>query len=503
MKNITKKFPGVTALNDVSIQLHRGEILAIVGENGAGKSTLMKILSGSYPADSYDGEILIDGSLKRFNNPQESETEGIAMIYQEISTHLDLSVAENIFLGRWPRKYGRILWDEMYRNSEKLLEVAGLDVDPKQTVRELNTSRQQLLCIAAALSRNPRILVLDEPTSALTEKESLRLFEILHRLKDDGIASLLISHKLDEVFTNSDRISVLRDGCNVSTSLIADARMETVVSDMVGREISEMYPKEEVSIGDPILEIQNITVPHPYNPGKNIINSVSFSLRKGEILGLAGLVGAGRSELVNAVFGSGPKKSGTVTLNGKLLDISSPRDAIRYGLALVTEDRKVDGFVGVLNIRENITLASLGKISKNGLLLKGKEKKEADGWFKKLQIKAPGMETILSTLSGGNQQKIVLSKWLMSEPEILILDEPTRGIDVGAKYEIYRIMTDLVKKGISIIMISSELPELISMSDRILVLSEGRITGELTGREMTPENIMHHATSVQPEKLGV
>lgn len=500
MKNITKKFPGVTALKEVGIQLQRGEILAVVGENGAGKSTLMKILSGLYPAESYNGDILIDGEIKQFNNPHDSETEGIAMIYQEISTHLDLSVAENIFLGCWPRKNGRILWEKMYEDSVKLLNVAGLDVNPRQTVRELSTSQQQLLCIAAALSRNPRILVLDEPTSALTERESARLFEILNRLKNDGIASLLISHKLNEVFAISDRITVLRDGCKISTCMTSDAKMETIVSDMVGREISEMYPKEEIPIGDYFFNIQNVTVPHPYNPGKNILRSVSFSLRKGEILGLAGLVGSGRSELVNAIFGNGPKSSGKIYLNSKSLDISTPRDAIRYGLALVTEDRKVDGFVGVLNVRENTTLASLGRISRRGRLLKNREKKEAEKWFEKLKVKAPDIETILDTLSGGNQQKVVLSKWLMSEPQILILDEPTRGIDVGAKYEIYRIMTDLVKKGISIIMISSELPELISMSDRILVLSNGVITRELSREETTPELIMHYATAGEIEE---
>ena len=501
MRNITKKFPGVTALRDVSIHANAGEILAIVGENGAGKSTLMKILSGAYPADTYEGIILVDGRDVSFRSPQDSENIGIAMIYQEIHTHLDLSVAENVFLGNWPKKAGRVQWDLMNSEASKYLSMAGLEVNPRQTVRELNTSQQQLLSIAAALARQPRILVLDEPTSALTEKESVRLFEILHRLKSEGIASLLISHKLDEVFANADRITVLRDGQMISDTGIGKADRDRIIADMVGREITDLFPKEEVPIGDIFLEVKGFTVPHPFNPHKDIIQDAAFSVRKGEILGIAGLVGAGRSELVNAIFGKDSHKAGEVYLDGEKLSIRNPGDAIRNGLALVTEDRKVDGFVSVLDVKSNTTLASLKAVSRRGRLLRKRERTEAGRWFDKLKVKANNLETILATLSGGNQQKVVLAKWLMTNPRLLILDEPTRGIDVGAKQEIYRIMTDLVKQGISIIMISSELPELISMSDRVVILSGGRITGELDRHDLSPEQIMHYATIGNFEEL--
>lgn len=501
MRRITKQFPGVTALEDVSIEARSGELLSIVGENGAGKSTLMKILSGAYPANSFDGQILIDGTPVTFRSPQDSEAHGIAMIYQEIQTHLDLSVAENIFLGTWPQRYGRIHWNRMNRDAARLLETAGLDVAPEQLVRELNTSQQQLMCIAAALARNPRILVLDEPTSALTEDESDRLFDILHRLRSDGIAAILISHKLDEVFANSDRITVLRDGQVISNRDIDEATHAAVVADMVGREMSDFYRKEDVQIGNEFMEFRNFTVPHPFNPKKDIVRNVSFSIRKGEILGIAGLVGSGRSELVNSIFGKGRRRSGDVFVHGDKRGISGPQDAIRNGIALVTEDRKMDGFVDVLNVQENTTLASLSHVSRLGRLIRLKERAAATRWFKQLQIKAPGLGTLLATLSGGNQQKVVLAKWLMTTPKLLILDDPTRGIDVGAKQEIYRIMTGLVRNGMSIILISSELPELVSMSDRVLVLSNGIISAELERDALNPERIMHFATSHQPDEL--
>lgn len=504
MKNITKTFPGVKALKNVSFTAEKGEILALVGENGAGKSTLMKILSGSYPSHTYNGEIIINDKRKEFANPRQSEDAGIAMIYQEISMHLDLSVSENLFMGHWNiSKANVVKWNNMHLKARKYLELVELDVNPRETLRNLSASQQQLISIARALSKEPQILVLDEPTSALTKKESENLFKILHHLKGKGITSILISHKLDEVFLNSDRITVLRDGEVIATHSKEDVNPQVIVAEMVGREITALYPKEKVVIGHSILKVENITVPHPYTNKKNIIENVSFELKKGEILGIAGLVGAGRSELVNAIFGKIKKTAGTIYINGKRVDIHRPKDAIKQGIALVTEDRKVDGFIGVLSIKQNATLASLRKVSAGGVLKRGIEKEHSENYFQKLNIKAPGIDTVLHTLSGGNQQKVVLSKWLMRNPQILILDEPTRGIDVGAKYEIYKIMVDLVKKGISIIMISSELPELISMSDRVIVLSNGKIKGEFDETQCTQEQIMHLATSADDiEELG-
>jgi len=495
MKNITKKFPGVIALNNVSFDVNKGEILALVGENGAGKSTLMKILSGSYPSHTYEGEIYVNGQKKEFANPRQSEEAGITMIYQEISMHLDFTVAENLFLGRWYKNGLNLIdWKDMYREAEKVLRLVNLDVDPRETLRKLSTSEMQLISIARALAKNPQILVLDEPTSALTKKESENLFNIIHQLKEKGITSILISHKLDEVFQNADRITVLRDGRVISTYLKEEATSEAIVSDMIGRKMTSFYPKEKVETGECIMSVQGFTVPHPYNGRKNIVENVSFDLHRSEILGIGGLVGSGRSELVNAIFGKNKKISGRLFIDGNEVSINNPADAIKHGIALVTEDRKFDGIIGVMSIKQNSTLSSLKALSKLTVVNRNKEVKESKAYFDKLKIKAPGINTAVQALSGGNQQKVVLSKWLMTKPRVLILDEPTRGIDVGAKYEIYKIMTDLVKQGISIIMISSELPELMSMSDRVLVLSDGRIKGEFLAGECTQDQIMRLAT---------
>jgi len=496
MKHITKKFPGVIALNDVSFDVKEGEILALVGENGAGKSTLMKILSGSYPHGSYDGEIFINGEKKIFNTPKQSEDAGIAMIYQEISMHLDLSVAENLFLGRWTTKnFGVVNWRAINTEAKKYLDLVKLDVQPEETLRSLSTSQMQMVSIARALAKNPKILVLDEPTSALTEAEAKNLFRIIHSLKENGITSILISHKLDEVFENADRITVLRDGKVVSTYLKDEVSRDTVVADMVGRKLESFYPKEAVEIGDVILKVENFTVPHPYSANKNIVEDVSFDVRSGEILGIAGLVGSGRSELVNAIFGKGPKASGRLFINGREIDIKNPKDAIRNGISLITEERKRDGLVEVLSIKQNTTLASLKDISTRlGVIRAKKENHEAEDYFKRLDIRAQGIETLVETLSGGNQQKVVLSKWLMTKPKIFIMDEPTRGIDVGAKYEIYKIMTSLARQGAAIVMISSELPELLSMSDRIIVLANGKLKGVFDSKESSHEHIIQLAT---------
>ncbi len=491
MKDITKRFPGVLALDHVSFRAYKGEILALCGENGAGKSTLMKILSGSYPENSYEGEIFVDGERCHFMNPAQSEKTGIGMIYQEISMHLDLTIAENIFIGRWPMKKGTVDWKLMNKNAREYLALVGLDIEPDKILRQLGASQQQLVSIARALSKDPKILVLDEPTSPLTQKESVRLFEILHSLKKKGIACILISHKMEEVFQNADRVAVLRDGKTVAAYPIQETDEQRVVKDMVGREMNNFYPKEQVSIGETVMEVKNFSVPHPSIPNRKIIDDISFELKKGEILGIAGLVGAGRSELVNAVFGKDKKNSGDIYIDGQKADIKNPSDAIHYGIALATEDRKKDGIVGNMSIRENITLPLLEKVSSHGIFNTKKEQQISGEYFKDLNIKAPDMNTAVQQLSGGNQQKVVLAKWIARSPRILILDEPTRGIDIGAKYEIYKIMMDLVKKEISIIMISSELPELISMADRIMVISDEKIRGVLNAEECTQEKIMY------------
>jgi D-xylose transport system ATP-binding protein len=518
MNGITKRFPGVMALHNVCLTAFHGEILAIVGENGAGKSTLMKILSGSYSCESYEGEIRMQGSPMRFTTPHDAEKQGIAMIYQEINTLLDLSVTENLFLGHWQKKRsGAIDWSAMHLAASQMLEQIDLCIDPRQRMCTLNTSQQQLVCIASALSAKPKLLVLDEPTSALTESESNTLFRIMHRLKDQNITSILISHKLDEVFAHADRVTVMRDGEVIRTyvresdpsigmvtknipdkvqgmPVVEGFDRNQVITDMVGRTITNFYPVSRANIGKTALRIEGFTVPHPYNPGKHIVDDVSLHVNQGEILGLAGLVGAGRSELVNALFGITRRTKGNIAVFDSEVTVRNPSDAIAAGIALITEDRKKDGYVPLMNIHENITLSSLRKISRRGNIDRKLELTQAGIFFSKLGIRAPGLKSPLYALSGGNQQKVVLSKWLMTEPRILIMDEPTRGIDVGAKTEIYEIMRQLTAEGLAVIMISSELPELLSMSDRIAVLSAGRLSGIVQGSQATQEEVMHLAT---------
>ena len=494
MNHITKEFPGVKALDDVTLTARRGEILSICGENGAGKSTLMKVLSGSYSYDSYSGEILIDGERMKFVNTGQSEKAGIAMIYQELNMHLDFSVAENLFLGNW-KKFGKILdWRKMEKEAERYIEMVGADVRPQEILRNVTTSRQQLISIARALARHPRFLVLDEPTASLTDAESETLFRLMHRLKEEGYTCILISHKLDEVFEHSDRIVVMRDGKVINEHERGMFSQEEIIAEMVGRKIGTLYPAKTGSIGEPVLRVSDITVPHPQNRKLNIVEHVSFEVRKGEILGIGGLVGAGRSELVNAVFGNLPRISGTIEMNGKVLKIKNPADAIRSKIALVTEERKQNGYISEMGIAENMTLASLKEIGRHGILSRKIEEEKSSRFFDELKIKANNIHVKLNTLSGGNQQKVVLSKWLMKEPDILILDEPTRGIDVGTKYEIYKIMVQLAARGMAIIMISSELPELLAMSDRILVLAQGHVAGEVEKADATQEYIMQLAT---------
>jgi len=497
MRHISKKFFSIVALDDVNINLRGGEILAMVGENGAGKSTLMKILSGHYPSSTYQGEIKVAGDIVSFGTSRDAEKVGIEMIYQEISSHRDLSIAENLFLGNWPR-----IGKTPFLNKKKMIELAkeavgyvGLDVDVSEPMGRLSTSQQQLVSIAKALYRKPKLLVLDEPTSALTQNETDRLMEILRGLKGDGISCIYISHKLDEVFTIADRVIVLRDGKNVSTYEKTHINPDKIIEDMVGRQIEEMYPKVKVPIGEVVLDVKNFTVPSKI-PGKNLLEDISFHVREGEILGLGGLVGAGRSELVNAVYGYEKKVSGRVIINGKELTNATPKRSIMSKIGLLTEDRKATGFVGTMDIKQNISLARLDMISSLGFINSKKESVLAKIFFNKLRIKAPGIDTSIMSLSGGNQQKAVLAKWLMADSKMLILDEPTRGVDVGAKVEIYKIMEALAREGVGMIMISSEMPELLAMCDRIIVLYKGKIRGEFSRDEVSEDLYMKAATGI-------
>jgi ABC-type sugar transport system ATPase subunit len=497
MQGIEKRFFAVTAVDQVDLELFGGEVLALVGENGAGKSTLMKILSGSYPATSYKGRIEVGGEPVHFLTTADSERAGIEMIYQEISLHLDLSVAENIFLGKIPvRRGGLVDWKRMRTESLEILGTVGLEVDPGQNARSLSTSQQQLVCIAKALVRRPKILVLDEPTSALTEKEAQNLLRLIRELRAAGISFIYISHKLEEVFSVADRVMVLRDGKCVSVFRKEEVSASRVIEDMVGRQITTMYPKEDVAIGAEALRVDHLRVRSRFSADKDIIEDVSFAVRSGEIVGLGGLVGAGRSELVNAIFGSHPRKGGQIYIGGQKAELRSPVDAIRQKIGLLTEDRRATGYVGTMNIRENITLASFDKVFGRMFVKPGLELKEAGEYFRRLAIKAPGLETSVLSLSGGNQQKVVLAKWLLTDVRVLILDEPTKGIDVGAKVEIYTIIERLAKQGVAIIMISTELPELLAMCDRFVVLFGGKVQARFERGEVNEHSYMAAATGL-------
>ncbi|EEQ61958.1 sugar ABC transporter ATP-binding protein [Enterocloster sp. OA13] len=494
MRKVTKRFPGVIALKDVSIELRKGEILAVCGENGAGKSTLMKVLSGSYVAGEYEGEILIDGKPAEMTSVASAERYGIEMVYQEMNMMLDATIAENVFVGNLPGKNGFVNYRRLYADTRKILDDIGLDIEPDTKARSLNSGQMQMLSIMRALSRNPRIMVLDEPTSALTDQETELLMKLMDDLRKRGVSCLFISHRLDEVFRIADRVVVMRDGAFISCREIGSVCEKQLVEEMVGRTIENMYPKEKARIGEEILRVENLSVPHPTMKNKNIVENVGFHVRKGEILGIGGLVGAGRSEMLGAVFGQitkGVKKQ--VYIGGKKVEINCPGDAIRNGIGFVTEERKKSGFVWVFTIRENLSLASLKNISKGCFIDKKYEKQWVKKMFDRLRVKAPSIETVIVNLSGGNQQKVVLGKWLLEEPQILFIDEPTKGIDVGAKTEIYKIMNELTEQGVAIVMVSSDMPELISMSDRCIVLSNGRITGEFNNEEITQDRVMQAA----------
>ncbi len=498
MKNIVKEFPGVRALDGVSFTLEAGEFHALVGENGAGKSTLMKVLSGVYPAGQYSGEILIDGKTMEFSGIRDSENAGVAIIFQELSLVKELTVGENIFLGREPSTLGVINHSELYHRAANLLRDLKLDIDPRVPVGSLGIGRQQLVEIAKALSQDAKILVLDEPTAALTDTEVETLYTILEDLRSRGVGMIYISHKLEEVFRMSDRITVLRDGKTVGTHLAAELTKDTVISKMVGREVGDIFPASHHEFGETAAEFRGITAYSPDVPGKKLVDDVSFHVRKGEVLGIAGLMGAGRTELLMTIFGSWKGKwSGTIEVGGKPVRLSSPSDAIRHGIGFVTEDRKRFGLVLEHTIMDNITLAALKRISGQFLTDRAREAAAASIPMSSLRVKAGSLMTIAGNLSGGNQQKVVLGKWLLTEPKVLFLDEPTRGIDVGAKQEIYAEINKLAQQGLAIVLVSSELPEVLGLSDRVLVLHEGKIAGEFTRAEATPEKLMAAATGHQ------
>ena len=495
MKTITKAFPGVRALDGVSFDLNEGEIHALVGENGAGKSTLIKILAGVYPYPEYGGEIVLDGSERRFTNVRESEHAGIAIIFQELSLVKELTVAENIFLGREPRRLGIINWEELYSRAQKLLEELHLQIDPRTPVINLGIGQQQLVEIAKALSQNARILVLDEPTAALTDAEVETLFGILNEFRLRGVSMIYISHKLDEVFRISDRITVLRDGKTIDTTAATATDEARVIAKMVGREVDQIFPDSKHARGEIVFETRNVTVEDPSVAGKILVDRVSFAVHKGEVLGIAGLMGSGRSELLMAIFGAHMgRKSAEIMVDGKQIQIASPSDAIRHGIGFVTEDRKRYGLILDQTILRNMTLACLKSVSGRFVTSEDAEAAAGERAANDLRIKANSVFTIAGTLSGGNQQKVVLAIWLLTNPRVLFLDEPTRGIDVGAKQEIYAQINRLAESGLAIVLVSSELPEVLGLSDRIMVLHEGRVTGEFSRADATPEAVMSCAT---------
>ncbi|ANB56746.1 heme ABC exporter, ATP-binding protein CcmA [Anoxybacillus sp. B7M1] len=494
MMDITKEFPGVKALDRVSFKVKKGEIHALCGENGAGKSTLMKVLSGLYPVGTYSGTIRIDGQEVMFRHIVDAEKAGIAIIHQELALVKEMTVGENLFLGREPKKFGIVQWDELYYEAEKWLKKVGLDIAPQTKMQSLGIGQQQLVEIAKALAKQAKILILDEPTAALTESEVEILLGILEQLRSQGVACIYISHKMPEVFRLADSITVLRDGKSIATLSRTKTNEDQIVSLMVGRELTERYPYMKRNPQEVVLEVKHYSVWHKDKPMK-VNHDIDLSVRKGEIVGIAGLMGAGRTELAMSLFGAYEGKvEGEVWIEGKKVRIRTVQDAIREGIALVTEDRKRLGLVLGMDVKANTTLASLKNMSKFGVINQNEELKWSQNYVQELRTKTTSLETPVGTLSGGNQQKVVLAKWLMAKPKILILDEPTRGIDVGAKYEIYHLMNKLAEEGVAIIMISSELPEILGMSDRILVMREGRIVKQFTHEEATQENIMMAAT---------
>lgn len=490
MKNICKSFPGVRVLDDVSLAVKPGEVHALMGENGAGKSTLMKILMGIYTADS--GTVVLNGNEVRIHGPKDAMNKGISMIHQELSTLQDLDVTENIFVGRellkkGGERLGLIDKERMCTETQNYFDEMHIDISPREIMRNLSTAQKQLVEIVKAISENAKIVIMDEPTSSITEAEAVILFEQVARLKKQGVSIIYITHKMDEVFQIADRVTVLRDGACIGTANASEMDENTLIKMMVGREIRDIYPKEETRIGDVVLQVKDLS-------WGRMVKNVSFELHAGEVLGFAGLVGAGRSETAETIFGIHHKKTGEILLNGKPVEIRQPADAIRHRIAFVTEDRKLSGLNLAGTVKENISLVSLEQLSDHGIIRKNEEREKAERYISELKIKTPSADAKVSNLSGGNQQKVVLAKWLLSDPDIIIFDEPTRGIDVGAKRDIYLLVNELAKKGKAVIVISSEMPEVMGICDRLIVMCEGQKTGELVRTEFSQETIMSFAS---------
>ena len=489
MKNIAKSFSGTKVLKGVNLELGHGEILALLGENGAGKSTLMKILSGIYSKDS--GEIYLDGELCHFQNPKEAQNKGVAIIHQEMNLCNDLSVSENIFLGREVMEGLSLNHKKMDEEAQKILDDLGISMKSTELAGDLKVSEQQMVEIAKALSQNAKVLIMDEPTSALSRKEIEDLFRVIRKLRDEGRGIIYISHRLDELRAIADKVSILRDGENVISGDLKDFSIDDIIRHMVGREIQDKFPRILCEKGKEILRVERL------NAGPKVRN-ISFSLYEGEILGIAGLMGAGRTEMTRALFGVDEKTSGKIYLFGEEVKANSPKESIELGMALIPEDRRKDGLCTDLSIRENISLPNLDSMKNSlGILSKVLELKISEDTIKSLNVKAKDREMISKNLSGGNQQKVVLGKWLVRNPKVILFDEPTRGIDIGAKVEIYQIMNELKKKGVGVLFISSEMEEVLGMSDRILIFCDGRITGELSREEANQENILKLATQYE------
>ena len=488
VEGVEKSFPGVKALSNISFAVRKGTVHALCGENGAGKSTLMKILTGLYKADA--GQIYIDGKPVEIRNPIQAREYGISMIAQELNYVSELTVEENLFMGRLPvNRFGKVDWKKVRQEAVKFLKEEKLSYAPDQKLKTLTVSDIQMLEIIKAITNNAQIVLMDEPTSSISRREVELLFEKIRELKEKGVSIVYISHKMEEVFRIADDITVIRDGAVVSTDRAEDLDIDTVIARMVGRKMENVYPKEDLPLGNTVFEVKDFSA-------KGIFDNISFYARKGEIVGFAGLVGAGRTEVMRAIFGLDPKDRGTVLINGNQVTLKNPEAAISKGLIMLSEDRKEYGIIPVRDVTENASIASLKNYIYGGFAHRHKEKVEVGNIFKKMNVKTPSLDTLISSLSGGNAQKVLLARWMLCSPEIMILDEPTRGIDVGAKFEIYKLMTDIVKEGKTIIMVSSELPELIGMCDRIYVMCQGLITGCLTREEFSQERIMLLATGL-------
>ena len=506
MNDITKEFPGVKALDQVNIQVRENEIHALCGENGAGKSTLMNVLSGIYPYGTYEGEIYYQGKLCRFRNIKDSERIGIVIIHQELALVPYLSIAENMFLGNEQANAGVIDWDATYQKASEYMAMVGLHENPRSLIKDIGVGKQQLVEIAKALAKNVKLLILDEPTSSLNEQDAKNLLDLLLRLKDQGISSILISHKLNEINYCADKITIIRDGKSIETlTREEDISEERIIRGMVGREMTNRYPARQPNIGEVAMEIRNWNVYHPLYSERKVVDDVTINVRKGEVVGIAGLIGAGRTERCMSVFGRayGTGISGQLIINGQEVHLKDIPQAIKAGLAYITEDRKGDGLVISNSIKHNITMSRPAFISNHGIIDKDLETKRAKELRAQLGVKTPTVEQNVGNLSGGNQQKVLIAKWIFAEPEILMMDEPTRGVDVGAKYEIYEIINDLVAQGKSVLMVSSELPEILGMCDRIYVMNECHIVAELENKGVTQEMIMGYIMEDSKGDIGV